>query len=86
MAKKKVPISLRAMIERINRKLAAKGQILMTTRKWGRVKLHYDYYILDLSGNVIEWGIDPETLAHKLGVLKEGEEVKPRSRKTRRKS
>ena len=32
-----------------------------------------DYYILDLSGNVVDTHIDPEELARKLGVLKEGE-------------
>ena len=32
------------------------------------------YYILDLSGNVVDADIDPEALARKLGVLKEGEE------------
>ena len=34
-----------------------------------------DYYIVDLSGNVMDTHIDPEKLARKLGVLKEGEEV-----------
>jgi hypothetical protein len=57
----------------------------MATRKM-KMKQHLgDYYILDLSGNVMDAHIDPEKLAHKLGVLKEGEEVK-RSRKTRPKS
>jgi hypothetical protein len=75
----KVPISIQAVIQRINRKLAAKGQILMATRRW---KLDYgDYYILDLSGNVMDANIDPEELARKLGVLKERENVKRRSKK-----
>jgi hypothetical protein len=48
----------------------------MATRKM-KMKQHLgDYYILDLSGNVMDAHIDPEKLAHKLGVLKEGEEVK----------
>ena len=65
--KKKVPVSV---IERINRKLAAKSQILMATR---RVKMKLDYghyYIIDLSGNVMDMDINPEELARKLGVLK----------------
>ena len=44
------------------------------TRQFG------DYYILDLSGNVINMNIDPEELAHKLRVLKEEEKVEYRSR------
>jgi hypothetical protein len=36
MAKKKVPISIGDVIQRINQKLAAKGQVLMATRTWVR--------------------------------------------------
>jgi hypothetical protein len=76
-----------SIVQRINRKLAAKGQILKIAHPWMKMKLHCgDYYILDLSGNVIVMDIDPEELARKLGVLKEGEKVKRRSRKTRPKS
>lgn len=77
MAKKtNVPVSMRAVFRRINRKLAVKGQILKATR--GRkLKLDCgDYYILDLSGNVMDTDIDPEKLARKLGVLKDWEEVR----------
>ena len=81
--KKKKAVRIRVVVQRINRKLAAKGQILMTTRRM-QIKAHFgDYYILDLSGNVMDTHIDPEKLARKLGVLKEGEEVERRSRKTR---
>jgi hypothetical protein len=71
--KKKAPISI-AVIRRINRKLAAKGQILKARHSWAKLKR---YYILDLSGNVMDADIDPLELARKFGVLKEGEEVKP---------
>ena len=82
MAKKKVPISIRDVIQLINRKLAAKGQILMTTRHM-KMKVHCgDYYILDLSGNVMDMDIDPEELARQLGVLKEGKEVERTSGKS----
>ena len=67
----KVPIS-KVVIERINWNLAAKGQILKARRSRMQVKR---YYILDLSGNVVGADIDPEALARKLGVLKEGEDV-----------
>ena len=42
-----------------------------------------DYYILDLSWNVMDTHIDPEELARKLRVLNEGKKVKRRSRKAR---
>ena len=45
-------------------KLAAKGQILKATRM--QMKLDCgDYYILDLSGNVMDTDIDAEELARK---------------------
>ena len=50
-----------------------KGQILKARR--GNWLKRNRYYILDLSGNVIDADIDPEELARKLGVLKEGKEV-----------
>jgi hypothetical protein len=55
----------------------------MATRKMKMTQHFGDYYILDLNGNVMDTHIDPEKLARKLGVLKEGEKVKHRSRKTR---
>jgi hypothetical protein len=66
---KKVSSSIRIIIDRVNRKLAAKGQILLPTRRMTRQ--FGDYYILDLSGNVIDRDIDPEELARKLRLLKE---------------
>ena len=81
---KKVSSSIRTVIERINWKLAAKGQILMPTRRMTRQ--FGDYYILDLSGNVIDMDIDPEELARKLRVLKEEEKVECRSRNTDRRA
>ena len=38
-----------------------------------------DYYILDLSGNVMDTHIDPEELARKLRVLNEGEKRREKS-------
>ena len=85
MAKKKA-VRVRAVIQRINRKLAAKGQILMATRQMKMTRYFGDYYLLDLSGNVIDMDVEPENLARKLGVLTEEEKVEGRSRKTRPKS
>ena len=60
---------LRLLVQRINRKLAAKGQILIKGTLWMRMMLHYgDYYILDLNGKVMDTHIDPEKLARKLRV------------------
>ena len=81
MAKKKKAVRIRAMVERINRKLAANGQILMATRRMKTIQHFGDYYILELSGNVVDAHIDPEKLARKLGVLKEEEQVEPKKGK-----
>jgi hypothetical protein len=85
LVKKKVPVSIRAVIERINQKLAAKGEILMATRQMKMTQHFGDYYILDLRGNVVDMDVDPEKLARKLRLLKDGEEVGRRElrRKTR---
>ena len=70
-----------AVVKRINQKLAAKGQILIKATHWMKLKKINlgDYYILDLSGKVMDTHIDPEELARKLRVSK----VKRRSRKAR---
>ena len=47
------------------REATAKGQILRVRHSWGKLKR---YYILDLSGNVMDEDIDPKKLARKLGV------------------
>jgi hypothetical protein len=47
----------------------------MAMRKMKMTQHLGDYYILDLSGIVLDTHIDPEKLARKVGVLKEGEEV-----------
>ncbi|MGA7031953.1 MAG: hypothetical protein WB052_03825 [Pseudolabrys sp.] len=77
MAKKKNGVvPLRLVVQRINGKLAATGQILIKATLWMRMKLDYgDYYILDLNGKVMGAHIDPEKLARKLRVWKEEEEV-----------
>jgi hypothetical protein len=66
-------VRTQVVVQWINRKLAAKGQILMATRKMSMTRHLGDYYILDLSGNVMNTHIDPEKLAREIGVLKEGE-------------
>ena len=82
MAKKKGR-AYAAVFKRINQKLAAKGQILIKATPWMKLKKmdFGDYYILDLSGNVMDTHIDPEKLARTLRVFKKGKKVKRRSRK-----
>ena len=72
MAKKveMVPVSARALIQRINRKLAAKQQKLKANRsdRW-RGELG-DFYVIDLTNNVIvDKRVDLETLGKGLECL-----------------
>ena len=85
MKKKMKAVRMWTVVKPINQKLAAKGQILIRTTRWMKLKqLDFgDYYILDSSGNVMDTHIDPEKLARKLRVLNEGKKVKRRSRKAR---
>jgi hypothetical protein len=64
------PVSQRAIIQRINRKLAQKGERVKTTRgnRW-RGTLG-DFYIVNPNYNVISrMGVDLESLGRELGVL-----------------
>ena len=68
--KNKVPVTQRALIQRINRALAKEGQILKTTRgvKW-RQSLG-DYYVVDLNRNfIISTHNDVEELGRELKAL-----------------
>ena len=75
MAKRaRIEVSLRALTQRINRKLAEDGQILRAPRGSRPHKADDDYYIVDTKINAIHArGINIETLGRKLGVLKEWE-------------
>ena len=76
MAKKKA-VGMWAVIRRINRELAAKGEILKGARRGLRMRLDCgNYYILDSNMNAVSRDVDPEKLARKLGVLKNWEEVR----------
>ena len=68
--KNKVPVTQRALIQRINRALEKEGQILKTTRgnKW-RSSLG-DYYVVDLNRNtMISTHVDLEELGREIKVL-----------------
>ena len=66
----RVTVSTRALVQRINRKLAQEGEQLKATRG-GQAQIDLgDYYLLDLRLNaVVGKNIDPERLGRELGVL-----------------
>ena len=74
----KVPVTMRALIARINRKLAPQDLQLKTARGM-RVRVDVgDYYVINTRINGIMQrykDCDPEELARELGVLKQYEEV-----------
>ena len=73
----KVPISVRAVIQRINRKLKQDLEALKVSRS---ERMRFDvgrYYIVDYSINAIQHhNFDPEALGRELGVLKAWEQVR----------
>jgi hypothetical protein len=72
----KVPVSLRAIVQRINRKLAANDEIMKKTRgeRW-RGELG-DWYIVDFRTNTIVGPhVVPAEEARERGVLKPYEEI-----------
>jgi hypothetical protein len=73
----KTPVSMRAVIQRINRKLAPDLEGLKTTRG-GRARLELgDYYVIDFNRNfILHKDVDPERMARELGVLQPWEEVR----------
>src|SRR5262245_2533729 len=74
--KKRVPISERALVQRINRKLATENEVLKKTRGASAIQNLGDYYILDLHKNlVLANDVDPIALGKELGVLADFERV-----------
>jgi len=72
----KVPVSMRGLIGRINRKLAPDFQKLCKTRE-GRAQAELgDFYIVEYRRNfVADTRVDPEDLGRELGVLRDYETV-----------
>jgi len=76
----KVPVTMRAVVQRINRRLATEYhglRKLKATRDGGWARHDFgDFYVLDLGrNNVVERHVDPEGFGRKLGVLQPWEEV-----------
>jgi hypothetical protein len=71
-----VPITLRALIQRINRKLAHQEEVLKKARGLYAYDNLPDYYIVHWHSNqVLTWHVDPVAYARELGVLNAWETV-----------
>lgn len=69
-------ITMRALLGRINRKLAHEGEQLRTLRGDRYFSTLGRFYVVDVIENlVIASHVDPETWGRELGVLPEGVEV-----------
>ena len=72
----KVPVTTRAVVQRINRKLKDKGQQLRATRGASARSHLGDYYVIDHERNfVIDQHAILKTWARDLGVLQPWEEL-----------
>jgi hypothetical protein len=78
MAKRiqKIPISMRALIARINRKLRPDNEALRAARG-ARAKRDFGcYYVVNLNRNlVVAHHVNPEDLGRKLAAMREWEQV-----------
>jgi hypothetical protein len=73
---RRVPVSGRAVMQRINRELASQGKVLKKSRGERARQDFGDYYIIDVNRNfLVESHCDLEELGRKLAVLRGFEEV-----------
>jgi len=74
--KERVAVSMRALVQRINRHLKENDEIMKSPR--GR-RMRWDvgdFYVIDAKRNfVVSKDVDPEALGRELGVLKPWEKV-----------
>jgi hypothetical protein len=66
----KVPVSKRAVIQRINRHIAADGLVLKSMRGRGKSS----YFVLNTETSMVEF-VEPEAYARRLHLLGDWEEV-----------
>lgn len=71
----KAPVSLRALMARLNRHLEREGKILKLSRGQAKEALG-DCYLVHLDSGSVTKNIDPVETARKLGLLKPWEEVR----------
>jgi hypothetical protein len=77
MVTTKVPVSWRALVQRIDRKLAQQEQALKKARSAAMREELGPYYIVSWRFNRVEvTNVDPVALAKELGLLREWEEVR----------
>jgi hypothetical protein len=75
MAKEKVPVSERALVARLNRRLARDGEVVRKNRSRQDWELG-EYYLLDIAHNSIPAkNIDIEVLGRELGCLRAREKL-----------
>lgn len=71
-----VIISKRALLQRINRKLAKDGEVMRAARSELSRQVVGDFYVVDTAINgVVEKDVDPAVKARELGVLAAYESV-----------
>ena len=71
-----IPVSERALIGRINRRLRHEGRLLRTARGQAVVSSVGRFYVIDINRNWIVWqNIDLEALGRELGVLQPWERM-----------
>ena len=74
-----VPVTTRAMLQRLDRRLRSKGKMLKSPRGWADRSALGDYFIVNLdSGKVADCKLTEEKLeamARELGALRDWEEV-----------
>jgi len=75
VTKTRIPITARALVQRVRRALAKEGGRLLVNR--GRQHLGYGgvYYVVDQNRNVTTVDVDLETVGKELGVLHPWERV-----------
>jgi hypothetical protein len=75
---KRVPVTMRALLQRINRELLLVGATNGGARqiRRGRGRDAGGFYILDVARNeILAWGIDPVETGRRMGVLAPGQVV-----------
>ena len=71
-----VPVTMRALVQRINRALAQDDEALKKTRGARAIQELGDYYVLDFNRNaLVEKDVDPEEFGRELGVLQDYERL-----------
>lgn len=72
----KVSVTSRALIQRINRAIAAKDEILKKSRGAIAEQDLGAYFVIDASRNIVLWKeVDLEQFGREVGALKEYEEL-----------